>query len=109
MVPALPGKVAIASVFVAATLMVALLRIVLTIVPAVSVVYTDTVIVPERVESSQILNVQSPAGMLVALVYRGVQRYPGLLGLIPYDDEVVGWVVPVSTVGVDPDGAFAFS
>ena len=90
MVPALPEKVAIASVFVVATLMVALLMIVLTIVPAVLVVYTDTVIVPERDEASQILNVQSPAGMLVALVYRGVQRRPRIEVVITYNPEVVG-------------------
>jgi len=82
MVPALPGNVATASVFAVTTLMVALLMIVLTVVPAVLVVYTDTVIVPERDEASQMLNVQSPAGMLVVLVYRGVQSLPDVVEVI---------------------------
>jgi hypothetical protein len=68
-VPALPEKVAIASVFAVVTLMTASLRIVLTLFPAALVVYTDRIMLPERDEVSQMLNVQSPAGMFVALMY----------------------------------------
>jgi len=65
--------------------------------------------VPERDEDSQMLNVQSPAGMFVALVYRGVQRRPEIEVVTTYVPVVAGWAVPVSTVGVDPDDGFAFS
>ena len=68
-VPALPEKVAIASVFAVAMLMTASLRIVLTLAPAASVVYTDRIPLHERDEVSQMLNVQSPAGMFVSFMY----------------------------------------